>query len=75
MMEILTDEMADKAMQIIQEVEDAGGMVEYIASIMAKLRIEESATKKQGQIDAGVDIVVGVSKYHLDSEEVEDQHY
>ena len=47
MMESLTDELADKAMMIINEVEGAGGMTAYINSGMAKLRIEESATKKQ----------------------------
>ena len=47
MMESLTDELADKATDIINEVEAAGGMTAYINSGMAKLRIEESATKKQ----------------------------
>ena len=47
MMESLTDELAEKAMDIIDEVEAAGGMTAYINSGMAKLRIEESATKKQ----------------------------
>lgn len=47
MMESLTNELADKATDIINEVEAAGGMTSYIKSGMAKLRIEESATKKQ----------------------------
>lgn len=47
MMESLTDELAGKAMEIIDEVEAAGGMTAYINSGLAKLRIEESATKKQ----------------------------
>ena len=47
MMESLTDELAEKATEIIDEVEAAGGMTSYINSGMAKLRIEESATKKQ----------------------------
>ena len=47
MMESLTDELAEKATEIINEVEAVGGMTAYINSGMAKLRIEESATKKQ----------------------------
>ena len=66
MMESLTDELAEKAMEIIDEVEGAGGMTAYINSGMAKLRIEESATRKQGRIDSGEDVVVGVNKYRSD---------
>ena len=74
MMESLTDEMVHKALQIIEEVEEGGGMTEYIGSGMAKWRIEESATKKQGRIDSGEDVVVGVNKYCLDDkDEVEQQ--
>ncbi len=73
MMESLTDELADKAMAIIDEVEAAGGMTAYINSGMAKLRIEESATKKQGRIDSGQDVIVGVNKYRLDSKEEEEE--
>ena len=71
MMESLTDELADKAMAIIDEVEASGGMTAYINSGMAKLRIEESATKKQGRIDSGRDIIVGVNKYRLEAKEEE----
>jgi len=73
MMESLTDELADKAMAIIDEVEDAGGMTAYINSGMAKLRIEESATRKQGRIDSGQDVIVGVNKYRLDEKEEEQE--
>jgi methylmalonyl-CoA mutase len=74
MMESLTDEIEAKAMEIIREVEETGGMTEYIGSGMAKWRIEESATKKQGRIDSGEDVVVGVNKYRLgDDDEVEQQ--
>lgn len=69
MMESMTDEIADKAMEIIREVEDTGGMTRYIQSGMAKLRVEESATKKQGRIDSGQETVVGVNKYRLTEEE------
>jgi len=73
MMESLTDELADKAMNIIEEVEASGGMTSYINSGMAKLRIEESATKKQGRIDSGQDVIVGVNKYKLGSKEEEEE--
>ena len=68
----MTDEIADKALEIINQVEQAGGMTEYIGSGVAKLRIEESATKKQGRIDSGEDVVVGVNKYCLDEDSKED---
>ncbi|EED93415.1 probable methylmalonyl-coa mutase [Thalassiosira pseudonana CCMP1335] len=73
MMESLTDELAEKAMAIIDEVEEAGGMTAYINSGMAKLRIEESATKKQGRIDSGQDIIVGVNKYRLDAKDEQEE--
>ena len=69
MMESLTDEVEAKAIGILQEVEAAGGMTKYIASGAAKLRIEESATKKQGRIDSGQEVLVGVNKYRLENEE------
>lgn len=53
MMESLTDEIYMKAMNVINEVESMGGMTSYISSGMAKMRIEESATKKQARIDTG----------------------
>lgn len=56
-------------MEIINQVEETGGMTEYIGSGLAKLRIEESATKKQGRIDSGEDVVVGVNKYVLHKDE------
>ena len=73
MMESLTDELADKAMDIINEVEAAGGMTAYINSGMAKLRIEESATRKQGRIDSGQDVIVGVNKYRIDAKDEEEE--
>lgn len=67
MMESLTDDLVAKALEIIKEVEEeGGGMTKYIASGRAKLRIEESATKKQGRIDSGIDTVVGVNKYRVE---------
>ncbi|GMI62907.1 hypothetical protein ScalyP_jg7967 [Parmales sp. scaly parma] len=72
MMEKLTDDLKAAAMEIIDEVEDLGGMTNAIESGMAKLRIEESATKKQARIDSGKDVVVGVNKYRLEEEGVTD---
>ena len=69
MMESLTDELEAAAMVIIDEVEESGGMAKYIASGAAKLRIEESATKKQGRIDSRQEVLVGVNKYQLQNEE------
>jgi methylmalonyl-CoA mutase N-terminal domain/subunit len=51
--------------QIIAEADAAGGMTQYIESGRAKLRIEESATLKQGRIDSGKEVIVGVNKYRL----------
>jgi methylmalonyl-CoA mutase len=69
MMESLTDELYEKAKGIIREVEDMGGMTQYIESGTAKMRIEEAATKKQGRIDSGQEVVVGVNKYQLNEKQ------
>mmetsp|Transcript_1602 Transcript_1602/g.2843 ORF Transcript_1602/g.2843 Transcript_1602/m.2843 type:complete len:753 (+) Transcript_1602:193-2451(+) len=71
-MEQLTEDLYQKAKGIMKEVEDLGGMTAAINSGMAKLRIEESATKKQGRIDTQEDVVVGVNKYVLEGEEPQD---
>ena len=65
MMESLTQEMADKAWAIIQEVDAMGGMTKAVDSGWAKLKIEASAAEKQARIDAGKDVIVGVNKYRL----------
>lgn len=62
-MESLTQEIADKAWAIIDEVEDLGGMAKAIETGMPKLRIEEAAAKKQAKIDKVEDVIVGVNKY------------
>ncbi len=62
-MEKLTADLANKAMAIIDDIEKAGGMVKAIASGMPKMRIEQSAARKQARIDSGVDVIVGVNKY------------
>lgn len=68
MMETLTNDLIEEAMVVINEVEDMGGMTKAIQSGMAKLKIEESATRKQARIDTKEDVVVGVNKYRLDQE-------
>ena len=69
MMETLTNELADEARKIIDEVEDLGGMTQAIISGMPKMRIEESAARRQAKIDSGAEVIVGVNKYRLDSQE------
>ncbi|AGI66852.1 methylmalonyl-CoA mutase 1 large subunit MutB [Octadecabacter antarcticus 307] len=67
--EKLTADLADAAWEIILEVEEMGGMTKAVASGMPKLRIEESAAKRQAMIDRGQEVIVGVNKYRLDKEE------
>ncbi|MEM8594219.1 MAG: methylmalonyl-CoA mutase [Pseudomonadota bacterium] len=69
MMESLTQDIADRAWELIQEVEEHGGMAKAVETGMPKLRIEESAAKKQARIDRGEDVIVGVNKYQLDEED------
>ena len=69
MMESLTQEMADKAWAIILDVEAQGGMAKAIETGIPKLNIEKSAAAKQARIDKGLDVIVGVNKYKLKSEE------
>ena len=68
MMEALTQEMADKAWEIILEVEKQGGMAKAIETGIPKLNIEKSAAIKQARIDKGLDVIVGVNKYKLKEE-------
>ena len=65
LMESLTQQMADKAWAIIEEVEALGGMTRAVDSGWAKLKIEASAAEKQARIDSGRDVIVGVNKYRL----------
>ena len=69
MMEKLTQDMADAAWKIIEEVDAMGGMVKAVDSGWAKLKIEASAAEKQARIDAGKDVIVGVNKYKLRTED------
>lgn len=67
--ENLTNDIAQKAWSLIQEVEELGGMTKAIEAGIPKLRIEEAAARKQARIDSGQDIIVGVNKYRLEKED------
>lgn len=67
--ESLTKEIEDKALELIRHIEEQGGMTKAIAEGWPKLRIEETAAKKQAKIDSGHDVIVGVNKYRLASEQ------
>ena len=69
LMESLTQDMADKAWAIIEEVQGLGGMTRAVDSGWAKLRIEASAAQKQARIDSGQDVIVGVNKYTLSQQD------
>ena len=68
--EQLTQDIAHKAWDLIQEIESYGGMTEAIEAGIPKMRIEEAATKKQARIDSGQDVIVGVNQYTLEEEEL-----
>src|SRR5688572_5606322 len=67
--EKLTHELAHKAWELIQEVEELGGMAKAIETGLPKMRIEEAAARKQARIDSGKDVIVGVNKYQLEKED------
>ncbi|WP_050523660.1 methylmalonyl-CoA mutase [Pseudorhodobacter wandonensis] len=67
--ESLTAQLADEAWKLIEEVEEMGGMTKAVATGMPKLRIEESAARRQAMIDRGEEVIVGVNKYKLDKQD------
>lgn len=67
--EKLTEEIAQKAWKLIEEVEELGGMTKAIEAGIPKMRIEEAAAKKQARIDSNEDVIVGVNKYQLENED------
>jgi methylmalonyl-CoA mutase C-terminal domain/methylmalonyl-CoA mutase N-terminal domain len=69
--EWLTNQIVQGAEKIINEIEELGGMAKAIASGMPKLRIEESAARRQARIDQGKDVIVGVNKYRLKDEKLD----
>jgi methylmalonyl-CoA mutase len=66
--EALTHSLAHEAAKLIEEVEELGGMTRAVESGMPKLRIEESAARRQARVDRGEEVVVGVNKYRLDEQ-------
>ena len=67
--EALTAEIADKAWALMEEVEAMGGMTKAVAAGMPKMRIEETAARRQALIDRGDEVIVGVNKYRLDKQD------
>ena len=67
--EKLTADLADAAWKLIKEVDEMGGMTKAVASGMPKLRIEETAARRQADIDRGDQVIVGVNKYRLEKED------
>ncbi len=63
--EYLTEQLAQKAWSLIEEVEKLGGMSKALETGIPKMRIEEAAAKKQARIDSGKDIIVGVNAYQI----------
>ncbi|PQJ32906.1 methylmalonyl-CoA mutase [Nonlabens arenilitoris] len=70
--ESLTNQIAHKAWELIEEVEELGGMTKAIEAGIPKMRIEEAAAKKQARIDSGIDTIVGVNKYPSPDEDLID---
>jgi methylmalonyl-CoA mutase len=66
--ESLTNDLAHKAWDLIEEVESLGGMAKAIETGLPKMRIEEAAARRQARIDSGKDVIVGLNKYKLDKE-------
>ena len=64
--ETLTRQLAERAWSLIEEVEELGGMTKAVASGLPKLRIEESAARRQARIDRGEEVIVGVNRYEPD---------
>lgn len=67
--EKLTDELIHQAWNLIQEVEELGGMAKAIETGLPKMRIEEAAARKQARIDSGKDIIIGVNRYEVTDNE------
>lgn len=67
--EKLTNEIMEKAWDLIEEIEDLGGMAKAIETGLPKLKIEEAAAKRQAQIDSRAEVIIGVNEYQLDEEE------
>ncbi len=66
--EALTKDLADKAWELIEEVEAMGGMTKAVEAGLPKMRIEEAAARRQARVDKGEDVIVGVNKFRLEEE-------
>jgi methylmalonyl-CoA mutase len=69
LVEQLTEDIANKAWELILEVEELGGMTKAIETGIPKMRIEEAAARKQARIDSGQDTIIGINKYRLKKED------
>ncbi|WP_252503001.1 methylmalonyl-CoA mutase [Sporosarcina sp. Marseille-Q4943] len=67
--ERLTADLMEKAWELIEEIEDLGGMAKAIETGLPKMKIEEAAAKRQAKIDSRTETIVGVNKYRLEKEE------
>ncbi|WP_299184394.1 methylmalonyl-CoA mutase [uncultured Aquimarina sp.] len=67
--ESLTNDIAEKAWKLLEEVEELGGMTKAIEAGIPKMRIEEAAARKQARIDSEQDVIIGVNKFQLEEEE------
>lgn len=67
--ESLTHEIAQRAWELIEEIEELGGMAKAIETGIPKMKIEEAAARKQARIDSGKDVIVGVNQYRLETED------
>ncbi len=67
--ESLTNDLAERAWKLIEEVEELGGMTKAIEAGIPKMRIEEAAARKQARIDSGQDVIVGTNAFRLDKED------
>lgn len=70
--ESLTNDLAEKAWALIEEVEAMGGMTKAVATGLPKRMIEEAATRRQAAVDKGEEVIVGVNKYRLEQEDHHD---
>jgi methylmalonyl-CoA mutase len=67
--EVLTNQLMERAWQHIEEIENLGGMAKAIETGLPKMRIEEAAARKQAQIDSGKETIIGVNQYRLEKED------
>ena len=68
-MESLTDQLCERAMEIIERFESEGGMAQQVAAGVPKLMIEKAATERQARIDSGLEVIVGVNRHQPEREE------